>query len=86
MSLIKSSNVAKLVLSLAVAAMMSACGMDHSPMASSADESRIAQDQVSAPAAKQATESAPEESTSTKGKKASEPTLKKGPSRYSLGK
>ena len=85
MSFIKSSKVVKLMLALAVAAMMSACGMDHSPVASSADESRVAQDQVSAPAAKQATGSEPEESESTKGKKDSEPTLKKGPSRYSMG-
>ena len=84
MFLIKSSKVAKLVLALAVAAMMSACGMDNSPVASSADEDRIAQDQVSAPAAKKATESAPEESESTKGKKDSEPTLKEGSSRYSI--
>ena len=84
MSSIKSSKVAKLMLTLAAAAMLSACGMDHSPVASSADEDGITQDQVSAPAAKKAKESAPEESTSTKGKKASEPTMKKGPSRYSM--
>ena len=85
MSLIKSSKVAKLVLALAVAAMMSACGMDHSPVASSADESRIAQDQVSAPAAKKPVESEPEETTSTKDKKDPKLTMKKGPSRYSMG-
>ena len=85
MSSIKNSKVVKLVLTLALAAMMSACGMDNSPMASSDDESRIVQDQVSAPAAKKPVESEPEESTSTKDKKDSELTMKKGPSRYSMG-
>ena len=80
MSLIKSSKVAKLVLALAVAAMMSACGMDHSPVASSADESRIAQDQVSAPAAKKPTESTTDDSEDD-----SDLTKKKKPARYSMG-
>ena len=77
MVLVKNSRVIQIVLVLAVAAMMSACGMDHSPVASSDDAARIDPDPVSAPAAKKA-----KDSTTDDGSKV---TSKKGPARFSLG-
>lgn len=80
MALIKNSRVIQIVLALAVAAMMSACGMDHSPVASSDDAALIAPDSVSAPAAKKAKETTAD--TTDDGAKVTKNT---GPSRYSTG-
>lgn len=80
MSFIKNSRVIQLVLALAVVAMMSACGTDHSPVASSDDAERIAPDPVSAPAAKKPADSVTTEEEPDAGKI----TKYKGPSRYSL--
>ena len=84
MSFLKNSRVMQLVLALAVVAMMSACGMDHSPVASADDADRIAPDPVSAPAAKKPADSGTteEETTTDKGSKI---TKFKGASRYSVG-
>jgi len=80
MSFIKHSRVIPIVLALAVAAMMSACGMDHSPVASSEEAARSDPEPVSAPAAKKAKEAT--DDTTDDGKKV---TSKTGPSRFSMG-
>ena len=80
MVLVKNSRVIQIVLVLAVAAMMSACGMDHSPVASSDDAARIDPDPVSAPAAKKVKDTT--DSTTDDGSKV---TSKTGPARFSMG-
>ena len=82
MSFIRNSRVLQIVLALAVAAMMSACGVDRSPVASSDDADRTIPDSALAPAAKKATSS---ETDNTEATSDENVTSKKGPARYSMG-
>ena len=84
MSSIRNSRIIPLVLALAVAFMMSACGMDHSPMAASDDADQSTLDTAPAPAAKKPASSETEES-GTDSKKGDKVTKVKGPARFSLG-